>query len=118
MTVPGPSVTTPRVARGVARRVVLRPDLWWTACGVLMRMARPGWWRSPPRLPRPDDRLWAFRMVTAYGDPGAVPPPADVISFLEWCRGTRPPARAFRGRPGPTLPRDGGRRSAQAKFPD
>jgi hypothetical protein len=118
MTVPAVSGTTPRVARGVVLRVLLRPDLWWTACGVLVRMARPGWWRRPPYLPWPDDRLWAFRMVTAYGDPGAVPPPDDVISFLEWCRGTRRPGRAFGGGPGPTRLQDASRRSAQAKFPD
>jgi hypothetical protein len=118
VTVPEASDTNPRVARGAVRRVVMRPDLWWTACGVLVRMARPGWWRSPPHLPLPDNRLWAFRMVTAYGDPRAVPPPADVISFLEWCRGTRPPGRAFRGRPGPTPLQHASRRSAQAKFPD
>jgi hypothetical protein len=118
VSVPGASGPTPRVARGAVRRVVLRPDLWWTAGGVLVRMARPGWWRSPPHLPLPDNRLWAFRMVTAYGDPRAVPPPADVISFLEWCRGTRQPGRAFGGGPGPTPLQDASRRSAQAKFPD
>jgi hypothetical protein len=118
VTVPGGSGTTPRVARGAVRRVVLRPDLWWTACGVVVRMARPGWWRSPPHRPLPDNRLWAFRMVTAYGDPRAVPPPADVISFLEWCRGARRPGRAFRGGQGPSLLQDASGRSAQAKFPD
>ena len=27
-------------------------------------------------------------MVTAYGSPDAEPEPADVISYLEWCRST------------------------------
>jgi len=66
--------------------VLARPDLWWTALGELRRMAPRLWWRSPPRLPLPDRRLWEFRMVTAYGRPDAVPERADVVSFLEWCR--------------------------------
>jgi len=72
-----------------ARSVVTRPGLWWTALGVLRRMAAPGWWRRRPHLPLPDDRLWGFRMVTAYGRPDAVPRPVDVLSYLRWCRSTR-----------------------------
>jgi hypothetical protein len=68
--------------------VLARPDLWWTALGELRRMAPRLWWRSAPHLPLPDRRLWAFRMVTAFGRPDAAPDKADVISFLEWCRAT------------------------------
>jgi len=35
-------------------------------------------------------------MVTAYGQPDAVPARGDVISYLEWCRATARP----RGRGG------------------
>jgi hypothetical protein len=70
-----------------------RPDLWWTGIGAMRRLAPPGWWRSPPHLPAPDPQLWRFRMVTAYGDPDADPRAADVISYLEWCRSTRPSAK-------------------------
>lgn len=72
----------------VVRTVLLRPGLWWAALGALRRMAAPGWWRNRPYLPLPADRLWAFRMVTAYGRPDAVPEAADVISYLQWCRST------------------------------
>jgi hypothetical protein len=72
----------------MARAVATRPDLWWTALGVLRRLAAPGWWSSRPYLPRPDGRLWAFRMVTAYGRPDQVPNRSDVIAYLEWCRST------------------------------
>jgi hypothetical protein len=72
----------------MAKAVLRRPDLWWAALGALGRLAAPGWWRSPPHLPLPDRRLWAFRMVTAYGSPDASPEPSDVISYLEWCRST------------------------------
>lgn len=74
----------PAVVWAVARR----PDLWWSAFGVVRRLAPPGWWRASPRLPLPDRRLWEFRMVTAYGSPDAAPRAPDVISYLEWCRTT------------------------------
>jgi hypothetical protein len=77
--------------------VIPRPDLWWAALGALVRLARPGWWRTGSRLPVPDARLWAFRMVTAYGDPGATPVATDVISYLEWCRATGTPGRVVKG---------------------
>ncbi len=82
----------------MVRSVLARPDLWWAGLGALRRLAPPGWWRDPPHLPRPDGRLWAFRMVTAYGSPEAEPSPADVVSYLEWCRATAPVHRAGRGR--------------------
>jgi hypothetical protein len=63
-----------------------RPWLWWPALAAVWRMAAPGWWRRRPYLPLPDERLWAFRMVTAYGRADAEPEPADVVSYLEWCR--------------------------------
>jgi len=68
-------------------------------------MAVPGWWRSSPHLPLPDPRLWAFRMVTAYGDPDRDPAAADAISYLEWCRAT-----GLRGR----VRRDRGARCSRA----
>jgi hypothetical protein len=75
-------------AGSMVAAVVARPDLWWTTLGAVRRMAAPRWWRSPPYLPLPGRRLWAFRMVTAYGHPDAWPPAPDVVGYLEWCRGT------------------------------
>ena len=98
MTGSEPAGLSSRTATGMAGAVLRRPDLWWTALGALVRLARPGWWRTGSRLPLPDARLWAFRMVTAYGDPGATPEGADVVAYLEWCRSTGPPARWVRGR--------------------
>lgn len=82
--------------RQMARAVVWRPDLWWAALGALRRLAAPGWWRFRPYLPVPDQRLWAFRMVTAYGSPDADPEATDVISYLEWCRSTAGHCRMIR----------------------
>jgi hypothetical protein len=88
----------------LVRTVVWRPDLWWTALGVVRRLAAPGWWGAPPHLPLPDRRLWEFRMVTAYGSPDADPDPVDLLSYLEWCRATVGPSRLAR------FGRRGGRR--------
>ncbi len=77
----------------VVRAVLGRPDLWWTALAALRRLAPPGWWREAPFLPLPDRRLWAFRMLTAYGRADAEPTAADVLSYLEWCRETAVTAR-------------------------
>lgn len=68
--------------------VLRRPDLWWSALGALRRLAAPGWWRDRPYLPLPDPELWRFRMTTAYGRADVDPEPADVISYLAWCRAT------------------------------
>jgi hypothetical protein len=70
----------------VARAVGRRPRLWVTALGAVWRLARPGWWRRAPHLPLPDEHLWSFRMVTAYGRPDAQPDAEDVVAYLEWCR--------------------------------
>jgi hypothetical protein len=94
---PTPSaVITRTTGQDLVRAVAWRPDLWWTALGVVRRLAPPGWWASSPRLPLPDQRLWEFRMVTAYGSPDAEPEPGDFISYLEWCRSTVGPSRLGR----------------------
>ena len=70
----------------VVRAVGLRPRLWITALGTVWRLAQPGWWRRAPHLPLPDEHLWSFRMVTAYGRPDALPNKEDIVAYLEWCR--------------------------------
>jgi hypothetical protein len=88
MSSPAPDALSPRVVIDLVLVVLKRPDLWWAGLGALRRMAAPGWWKAPPYLPLPAGQLWAFRMVTAYGDAKAVPVPADLVSYLQWCRGT------------------------------
>ncbi|MGH9283762.1 MAG: hypothetical protein ACRD0S_12610, partial [Acidimicrobiales bacterium] len=62
--------------------------LWPTAARQTLVLARPGWWRRPPFLPRPDPAYLAFRLETMYGGAGPRSPvPADVVAYLEWCRG-------------------------------
>ena len=82
----------------VAKAVLPRPWLWWTAAGALRRMARRGWWRRAPYLPVPGEAYWRFRVTTAYGSGDPAGPEgentglnaADVVSYLRWCQRSRP----------------------------
>ena len=79
---------SPLSARWAARALVAlarRPALWPTALTQLFRLAAPGWWRRPPFVPLPDPAYLRFRLETAYGD-DRDPEPADVITYLHWCR--------------------------------
>jgi len=70
-------VTSTRAAGSWSRSlvaVVLRPRLWPTGLRMIGRI------RLPTR------GYVAFRMVTAYGDPGAAPVPEDAVAYLEWLR--------------------------------
>jgi hypothetical protein len=49
-------------------------------------LAADGWWRHAPFLPLPDADYFRFRLQTAYGSPDRAPEPADVITYLHWCR--------------------------------
>jgi hypothetical protein len=78
--------TSGPTVKAVVGALVGRPWLWPAAVAEMARMARPGWWRRWPPLPVPDEKLWRFRMETAYGGSGeAVPEGADVVSFVSWC---------------------------------
>ena len=71
-----------------ALAVVVRPSLWGIAIVQLFRLARPGWWRQAPFLPRPDTEYLRFRLETQYGDPDHAVEPADIVAYLRWCRTT------------------------------
>ena len=62
-----------------------RPHLWPVAVRQAARIARPQWWKHAPFLPVPDSGYLRFRLETAYGEVVA-PKPADIVSYLEWCR--------------------------------
>ena len=68
--------------------VAIRPWLWPS----LARLAPPGWWRRWPPTPFPPADYIRFRTQTMYGDDGRVDP-ADLITYLEWCRRLGRPAR-------------------------
>lgn len=85
---PTPELLDGRSVVAVVVAVLVRPQLWSTALGVLLRLAEPGWWRRPPHLPLPPADYLRFRMVTNYG--GTRPTPrqlaGDVTTYLAWCR--------------------------------
>ncbi|MDZ4825728.1 MAG: hypothetical protein SGJ13_04590 [Actinomycetota bacterium] len=63
--------------------VLRRPHLWWTALRQIFAVARPGWWRHRPFVPRPDPGYLRFRFETAYGHEG-VATARDFVAYLEW----------------------------------
>ena len=69
----------------VATVLLRHPGLWLTAVRQSLRLARRGWWRRPPFLPLPDPAYLRFRLETQYGS-DRDPEPADVITYLHWCR--------------------------------
>ena len=71
---------------GATLAVVVRPGLWLVAVRQVLRLARRDWWRHPPFLPVPDADYLRFRLTTQYGDPEHAPDPADLVSYLRWCR--------------------------------
>jgi hypothetical protein len=78
-------VTASSVLR-IGARLARHPGLWWTAIRQVRLLAVPGWWRRAPFLPLPDRAYLRFRLETAYGDPAHALEPADVITYLNWCR--------------------------------
>lgn len=84
MTGPATQVSARWVARA-AVAVIKRPVLWPTAARQVFRVAEPGWWRQRPFLPLPARAYLRFRLETAYGDERD-PEPADVVTYLHWCR--------------------------------
>ncbi len=69
--------------------VAVRPRLWSTGAAQLFVLAPRGWWRRWPPVPTPDAEYLRFRLQTMYGDDGHQPEVDDVVTYLEWCRGTR-----------------------------
>ncbi|MEK7410897.1 MAG: hypothetical protein AAB327_05855 [Actinomycetota bacterium] len=77
---------TPRDFIRLCGAVTVRPRLWRTAVRQCLRLARRGWWKTPPFLPLPSSAYMSFRAITQYGTPTATPEIIDVIDYLEWCR--------------------------------
>lgn len=67
-------------------RAVLNPRVAWDLTSLAWSMRRRGWFREPPFLPLPPPEYVRWRMYTAYGDEGAVPPAEDVLRVARWRR--------------------------------
>jgi hypothetical protein len=72
--------TALRLGRALVALAV-RPRLWSAAA----RLVPPGWWRRWPPRPLPPPDYLRFRAQTMYGDDGRFDP-ADLVTYLEWCR--------------------------------
>jgi hypothetical protein len=77
-----------RLGLTLAGRAVLRPRLALDLLRTAWVFRRREWWRKAPFLPVPDAEYLRWRMYTAYGHSGAVPPADDVVSFARWRRET------------------------------
>ena len=70
----------------VVGAVAARPRLWGTALRQAVVLAAPRWWRAWPPVPFADPSYLRFRLLTQYGDPAHRLEPADVVTYLDWCR--------------------------------
>jgi hypothetical protein len=69
-------------------RSLINPRLAIDLLRTAWAFRRRGWWTRAPFLPVPDRDYLRWRMYTAYGEEGAVPPAEDVIAFARWRRET------------------------------
>ena len=81
-----PSWTSLTLALAV--RAVVNPRLALDLLRTAWAFRRRRWWARPPFLPLPDRDYLRWRMLTAYADEAAVPPPEDVVRFARWRRET------------------------------
>jgi hypothetical protein len=73
-----------RLVLAVAPRALLSPPLAVDLLRVAWRFRVRRWWARPPFLPVPSRDYVRWRMHTAYGDEGAIPPAEDVIRYARW----------------------------------
>jgi hypothetical protein len=81
-----PSPLTGRWLVRAGATLARHPGLWGTGIRQALTLAPAGWWRRAPFLPVPDPAYLHFRLQTAYGDPARSPEPADLVTYLHWCR--------------------------------
>lgn len=73
-----------RLTLRLAARAALNPRLAADLVRVAWRFRMNGWYRRFPFLPRPSWKYVRWRMHTAYGDYGVVPPAEDVVRYARW----------------------------------
>jgi hypothetical protein len=79
-----PSRSWMRLSLELAARGIRSPSTAAALLGVAWRFRRRGWFRRFPFVPIPDREYVKWRMLTAYGDPQAIPPAADVVRYARW----------------------------------
>lgn len=78
-----------RLALTLIGKSIVSPSTGIALVRIGWRFRRRGWYKRPPFLPLPDRTYLRWRMHTAYGDDGAVPPASDVVRYAQWA--TREP---------------------------
>jgi hypothetical protein len=78
----------PALAARLALHASVNPRLALDLARLAWSFRARDWYRRPPFLPLPPREYVRWRMVTAYGDPDAVPPLEDVVRFARWRRET------------------------------
>ena len=73
-----------RLILTLAARASVRPALAIALVRVTWRFRHRHWYRRFPLLPLPAPDYLRWRMYTAYGDEGAVPPADDVERYARW----------------------------------
>jgi len=75
----------------IARVVVVHPNLWFEGLRSGFRIAKNGWWKTPPFLPLPGEGYWNFRKVTVFGGDGAGRlSDEQVLGYLRWSKHMKP----------------------------
>ena len=78
----------PTLSARLVLRALVNPRLALDLVRLTWSFRTRDWYRRPPFLPLPPRDYVRWRMVTAYGDEDAVPPPEDVVRFARWRRET------------------------------
>lgn len=74
----------PGLALTLAWRGIKNPATGLALLRVGWRFRRRDWYRRFPFMPVPDATYVKWRMYTAYGDEGIVPPANDVVRYARW----------------------------------
>ena len=75
----------------IAKVVLVHPSLWIEGLKSSLRIAKTGWWHTPPFLPVPGEHYWNFRKVTVFGGDGAGRLNDDqVLGYLRWSKHMKP----------------------------
>jgi len=82
------SVGWPALYAQLAFRALVNPRVALDLARLTWSFRARDWCRRPPFLPLPPRDYMRWRMLTAYGDEGAVPSVEDVITFARWRRAT------------------------------
>jgi hypothetical protein len=83
-----PPTSWTSLTAALALRALINPRLALDLLRTGWAFRRRRWWAQAPFLPLPDREYLRWRMLTAYADESAVPPPEDVVRFARWRRET------------------------------